>query len=163
MSRIACSGAYQPERSYLARCRAGTHAHVHATARRHTLLACPRLSFSASLSPFFFSFLLPPPRCRSAEGTRALPGDHRLEWRNFKEKSKSIGDRPRKLFYDNRFPTPDTSRRSLDGRNGLLRFYEGKRKSHRLNKSAGIAEKGMREAARAVFSVGFSTGFSRGS
>lgn len=55
MSRIARSGAYQPERSYLARCRAGTHAHVHATARRHTLVPVPRRpSFLPSTSPPFF-------------------------------------------------------------------------------------------------------------
>lgn len=57
VSRIARSGAYQPERSYLARCRAGTHAHVHATARRHTLVPVPRrLSFLLSTSPPFFPF-----------------------------------------------------------------------------------------------------------
>lgn len=78
VSRIARSGAYQPERSYLARCRADTHAHVHATAPR-------------SFPPrFFFS-----PRFPRLLPIANDPRDHR-RWRNLKEKSKSIQDRPRK-------------------------------------------------------------------
>ena len=86
VSRIAWPGAYQPERSYLARCRAGTHAHVHATARRHTLLspvlailavaaaaaAACCLSFSSTSSPSPLLSLAATARCHSADRHRGI-------------------------------------------------------------------------------------------
>lgn len=67
------------------------------------LLLLP-LSFLLHFFPPFFSPFSY--RHRALPFRRSLPGDHR-QWRNFKEKSKSIGDRPGKLFYDNAFSRLD--------------------------------------------------------